>query len=213
MTQYILVNMVCYTPMLHTKARPPPPPPLRRSTIHICLFQILRDTPLRMEMGYDSDPLSRAFGREAIKITPYHGLLEGKPAKLPPPPLSQVFGREASKQNYPINEGRVPRWRVSTISALAWTGISLGTFSCWIYQRRCTSRSTYPYLKYFGGKMLKDPLFQRFFWIFSPNWAPKIYPFSRKIGNAHAVQMTTWVGGPGYKSYLVVNDYMNKSTT
>ena len=44
--------------------------------------------------------------------------------------------------------------------------------------------------------MLKDPLFQWFFGIFSPNWAPKIYPFSRKIGNAHAVQMTTWVGGP-----------------
>ena len=43
--------------------------------------------------------------------------------------------------------------------------------------------------------MLKDPLFQQFSGIFPPNWAPKIYPFSRKIGNAHAVQMTTWVGG------------------
>ena len=36
-----------------------------------------------------------------------------------------------------------------------------------------------------------------FFGIFPPNWAPKIYPFPRKIGNAHAVQMTTWVGGGG----------------
>ena len=28
--------------------------------------------------------------------------------------------------------------------------------------------------------MLKDPIFQRFFGIFFPNYAPKMYPFSRK---------------------------------
>ena len=75
------VQWCCHVCLVATPG--PPPPPLRRSTIHICLFQILRDTPLRMEMGY---PPITGFWKGSQQITPppYHRFLEGKLAKLPP---------------------------------------------------------------------------------------------------------------------------------
>ena len=61
-----------------------PGPPLRRSTIHVCSFRVLRDTPFRdgNRLGFwphitgfwrgsqQNYPLSQAFGGEASKITP-----------------------------------------------------------------------------------------------------------------------------------------------
>ena len=105
---------------------PCPVPPLRRSTIHVCSFRVLRDTPFR-------------DGNRLGFWPPITGFWRGSQQNYPP--ITGFW--KGSSQNYPLNEGRVLRWRVSTISALAWTGISLGTFSCWIYQRRCTSRSTF----------------------------------------------------------------------
>ena len=87
------------TGFMHWLPPPPPPPPLRRSTIHICLFQILRDTPFKDGNGLGFWPPITGFWKGSHQnyppITgfwkgsqqnypPYQRFLEGKLAKLPP---------------------------------------------------------------------------------------------------------------------------------
>ena len=87
-------------------APPPPPPPLIGGQPYACSMQILRDTPFKDENGLGFWPHYHGLleGKPS-KLPPYHGLLEGKPAKITPPPYHWFLEGKLAKLP--------PKWRKS----------------------------------------------------------------------------------------------------
>ena len=182
-----------------SKPRPPPPPHSGgQPYTYACSRFLSRDTPFKDGNGLGVWPHITGFWKGSHQnYPPITGFWKGSHQNYPP--ITGFW--KGSQQNYPppphhrFLEGKLanlpPKWRKSAEVK------SVHNFSTCMDRIVRERFENYPYLKIFRGGNAKRPPISTIFRDFPPNWAPKIYPFSRKIGNAHAVQMTTWVGGGG----------------